>query len=170
MHCICCWYQILTEEEKPRTQKVTELQQVLKGIRRPIGTSSTSENVPTPVHSDLVPSRFTPGVQSNVCGELGGSSSDSTSLMSEDFSLTSQPVSSEVGGSCASLSVTASVPNVNLGSGVLGRTPAAKMGYKVPHRSGFCPPAKKQRPNEPVGTSSTSSSCADEGASVYSNS
>ena len=90
--------------------------------------------------------------------------------MSADFSPTSQPVSSEVGGSCASPSVTASVPNVNLGSGVLGRTPAAKMGYKVPHRSGFCPPAKKQRPNEPVGTSSTSSSCADEGASVYSNS
>lgn len=80
--------------------------------------------------------------------------------MSEDYSPTSQPVSSEVGGSCASQSVTASV---NLESGVLGRTPAAKMGYKVPHRSGFCPPAKKQKPNEPVGTSSTSSSCGDEG-------
>ena len=167
--CICCWYQILTEEEKPRTQKVTELQQVLKGIRRPIRTFSASESAPgsapTSIHSEHVPSTLT-GVQSNVYRDLSDRSSDSISLMSEDCSSTSQPtipISSEVGDSCASPSVTASVPNVNLGSGVHGTTPAARIGYKVPHKSGFCPPAKKRRPNEPVGTSSTSRSCADEG-------
>lgn len=75
-------------------------------------------------------------------------------------SQTATSVSPEGGDSQSN---SALVHNANPKGGISGMTPAARIGYRAPHRSGFCPPAKRRRPNGPTETPCTSSGSAGEG-------
>jgi len=158
---ICAQVFTVTEGDSPRTK----LQQALNGIRHPpkstelSSMSEASSSGPFSCGSGL-PS----AVESDESKELYSNCFELAAFMPKErtSSQTTTYASSEA-GDCAL------VPNVNPKGGISGMTPAARMGYRAPHRSGFCPPAKRRRPNEPTETPCTSSGSADEGTHTVKN-
>lgn len=149
----------VTEEDSSRTK----LQQALNGIRHPPkSTEPSSMSEASSSGPFSCGSRLPSTVESDESKELYSNGFEPAAFMPKErtSSQATTSVSSEGGDSQSN---SALVPNVNPKGGISGMTPAARMGYRAPHRSGFCPPAKRRRPNGPTETPCTSSGSADEG-------